>query len=402
MPVQKRSKGSSKSKKTIRRRTMRGGYLSDANLIKYFKSKGISEEDGYDFTNLDDETAKEMFNFVQADYEKWLKYQNLNAHPITTNDEEAEEALPPAAEAAEEAAPANGAPVDILDQIQETAPNVEQGTFKDKVDNIIEDFIKNISQQDVSGGKKLYKSKGGAFEVFENPTDINFKQDIETIPNRGVILRSNIPEFKHIINFIITKKLLKNPEHKYINQRAFSEGQELSALLKNEDKSMALKALLYYSGNISNMIKVLDAHKNNEIERFLILNTYSVLTDVVKTGNTQSEFDISNLVEGTDAQDVSPLIPTKQGLFGKLFGSKGGFLDTTRIYNAQGLLSDAVDPLTAASTAGDEVDRVPLPFSSRGSGSITYESDINQDFIADLLPSLGKSGGAKKSKKTRK
>jgi len=81
---------------------------------------------------------------------------------------------------------------------------------------------------------------------------------------------------------------------------------------------------------------------------------------------------------------------------------RGGFLDTTRIYNAQGLLSDAIDPLTAASTAGAEVERVPLPFSSRGSGTINYESDINKDFIADLLPSLGKSGGAKKSKKTRK
>lgn len=402
MPVQKRSKGSSKSKKTIRRRTMRGGDITE-KMIAYLKSKNITDEQITDAISAaepepatDDSLLKTFSNetdITKADYENW---SNVNSQPLNINDE-GEEELPAADGAAVEEA-ADGVAADEA-AAPTTAPVVfDSNKLLTDINSVIEKTVENA----ISGGKK-YKIKGGvklnivAYQY--NGNNIN-------------ILSSETTEFQTIIRYIIASKMLKNPGHNYVN--TYDKGS-LSDLLKKEDKRQALERLLQYSRYIQDMVVLLskneastkssniDESNDAKVNKNSILTTYKVLDKVVETGTQAKGINLENAIEKDNVPGILPSSPQPRGLISRLFkGSKGGFLDTTRIYNAQGLLSDAVDPLTAASTAGDEVDRVPLPFSSRGSGSITYESDINQDFIADLLPSLGKSGGAKKSKKTRK
>lgn len=210
MPVQKRSKGSSKSKKTIRRRTMRGGGDISDKMIEYLKSKGITEEAGYDFTTLDDEKAKEMFNVDENDYQNWL---SLQSHDVKINEDGEPEEVDRAASgvaAAEEAsgvadgAAANGVAADgvaygeppadeaaadgeaPIAAAPTTAPVVfDSNKLLTDINSAIEKTVKNA----ISGGKK-YKIKGG---VKLNIVAYQYKG------NNINILSSETKEFQTII-----------------------------------------------------------------------------------------------------------------------------------------------------------------------------------------------------------
>jgi hypothetical protein len=415
MPVQKRSKGSSKSKKPSHLR-MRGGDLSE-KMVEYLKSKGITELSetnpaGYDFTTLDDETAKEMFNVDENDYQNW---SNVKSYPVEDDEEEEEETDGAAAEAV--AAPADEEPAAVEDGVataDEEPAAVEDGAAEEipKYTAVVCALPPRPPSQTKMGGSKTskkYKHRGGAVytkictvETLKSAIDATTKVFNTTEDSSGK------QTYEVIQSFAYVKYVFSNPTIKFFDNNVKS--------LSELNRDTLLKLLSNSTTIVQNMVFVLEQYKDedniNGLVNTAIVNTYKkVYGDIRDTtiGKEISRFfgrgkkaTAKELAAADAAAAAAPEALAANGGKRTSKSRRGGFLDTTRIYNAQGLLSDAVDPLTAASTAGAEVERVPLPFSSRGSGTINYESDINKDFIADLLPSLGKSGGAKKSKKTRK
>lgn len=73
-------------------------------------------------------------------------------------------------------------------------------------------------------------------------------------------------------------------------------------------------------------------------------------------------------------------------------------IDTSKLYNVSGLIVDSKDPIAIANAIGD--DKTPAPFSASGQG-IAYTGGISKEFMNDLNPTIGKVGGAKKSKKVK-
>lgn len=414
MAVQKTSKRSAKSKRP-HRKMMHGGEISE-NLKRYLASKDITEENGYDFTTVGEEEAKEMFNINEAEYQQWLTENptEIRSYPINPDeDEEADEAesiqaAPPVEEPVAAAAQA-------IAQVEEVAPPVAAAQGEPvgeteelaKINSVLAEIVGELSSNKQLGGyKKLRHAIKGGYPDFTAHTDVVTTGDganIEQVTYTGssswfgmkkgtdntiFVFKQTVPEYQHIIRYIIAKNALKEPNQKPISNTI--NIQPINSLLNTEDKTELLALLQKYAGYITNMVKILNAYKPEQPGYSYLMNTYIYL---------------DNQLKGLTGMQTNNIITRTIARGGKRRAHKsshrGGFLDTTRIYNAQGLLSDAVDPLTAAATAGNEVERIPLPFSSRGSGSINYESDINKDFITDLLPSLGQSGG-KKTRKTGK
>ena len=88
------------------------------------------------------------------------------------------------------------------------------------------------------------------------------------------------------------------------------------------------------------------------------------------------------------------------GRSGKRAAQRGGVeiqaMDRLKMYNVQGLIGNSFtkDPVARGAAIG--TDETPLPFSAGSSAGIAYTSGINQDFINQLTPALGKAGGARK------
>ena len=424
MPVQKRSKGSSKSKKPSRRRTMRGGYISE-KIVEYLKSKGITDDQITKATkDVDPELATDDYllntfsnetDITEADYQKW---SNVKSYPVE-DDEDGEEELPVADGVAANGVAADGAADGVAAAAaraaDEAADGAADGAAADEaaadeegvVPKVLEDDLQKVAAElidEIKGGyKKIQRQKknGGAVAVptEATPPEQSIIEEVDFIPpssglklpfitqkpNKLTIFKNTVSEYQHIIRFIIAKNALTNPKQKPIDKIDIASINELM----NTNKTKLLSLLQKYATYIQNMVAIMSLYDKTPkpIGYQYFINTYAYLDTTLKGVSGQLSVD--------DATKVGVVDGGKR----KSKSRRGGFLDTTRIYNAQGLLSDAVDPLTAASTAGAEVERVPLPFSSRGSGTINYESDINKEFIADLLPSLGKSGGAKKIRK---
>lgn len=77
----------------------------------------------------------------------------------------------------------------------------------------------------------------------------------------------------------------------------------------------------------------------------------------------------------------------------------GDVLDMSKLYNVSGLIVDTKDPVGVAGGIGQ--DSTPMPFSANGQG-IRYTGGIAKEFMNDLNPSQGVSGGAKKKTKGKK
>jgi len=424
MAVIKAMKKSTKSKLT-NHKMMRGGEISD-NLRRYLaRVQEITEDSGYDFNLIqNDDDAKEMFDVKEELYNRWLvEPETVEAEVVAAKAEAAAKAAAAAAAAAAEvaaeaevAAPA----LDNITQAPEAAPALDNITqapeaapaANDNNEKLIEyDSVVCPYQGGSIGGKLTNKKmKGGAvYTKICNDNDYNSRIVESSSPP---IFQTDKTEYGIIYNYINQSYILQNP-----NIKAF-DGKSLNDLLNDSSNSdVVLNFLSNTSIIINNMIFLLDTYKEKSLAinipvNTAIINTYKSLQRKPATADNLFSRMGSKMTFGLFNRNTKaapstalpqplalPVAGGGQRRSNKSKSKRGGFLDTARVYNTQGLIIDIADPITIAATAGNSASQIPQPFSSRGIGGISYNSDISQEFTKDLLPILGQSGGDKRKDK---